>query len=502
MTGGLVFIPSLAEMIGSAYHRRVVAALLFVILAAVLLRMVNIGWSYSDNGIDEGVMVERVLMLDRGYSLYGDLPCDQAPLAFLVGSLLGGDVVSLRALVAIVSLFALGCCMYVSNRLGGAIAMLATGALLAVDFALVRESRLFSLDAMSAAFLAFSMAAFVLHLERKHMALLALAGLLAGVACAFKLIGGLALLGILLFLLTETMRKGMTPKAAMTGAVVASVSAAVPVIVLMLFLGPSEMIEGMVFDQGHREFDALLKVSLLVYFGVNVAFALPLICSTRVWRSGPRERFLLLLVLAIIAFMLIQPLVFLHHMVFLSPALSVLAGLVVSRSIGSKKHPLESVSSASEPKWACVRRAVIPALIVSLVVSGGLSSYGLVAQDEPAQIAWGRQVAQLTSADEYVICGDPLIAAYADRMMPPEVVNVAERQYPELTLERLCGAVTEYNVSLVLICYHLNDFEDLPGFLESEGFVEIAPDMGMPDGKAVLDLFQEGIDPVSLYVRL
>ena len=492
----------MGEKLGSAHQRRVVAALLCIVLAAVVLRLVNIGWSYSNNGIDEGVMVERVLMLDRGYSLYGDLPCDQAPLAFLVGSLFGGDVVSLRALTVLVSLVALGCCMYVSHRLGGTTAMLATGALLAVDFALVRESRLFSLDALSASFLAFSMVAFAMHLERRHMALLAIAGLFAGVACAFKLIGGLALVGILLFLLVGMMKKEMTRRTAMTGAFVVSVSAAVPVVLLMLFLGPSEMLGGMVFDQGHREFDAMLKTSLLAYFGVNVAFVLPLIWATRVWRSGPRERFLLLLVLVVVAFMLIQPLVFLHHMVFLSPALSVLAGLVVSRSIGSKKHQLESISRISESKWVCNRRVVVAALTVSLVVSGGLSSYGLVAQGEPAQIAWGRQVAQLTSADEYVICGDPLIAAYADRMMPPEVVNVAERQYPELTLDRVCDAVTEYDVSLVLICYHLNDFEGLPEFLESEGFAEVAVDTGSPDGKAVLDLFQEGIDPVSLYVRL
>ena len=85
--------------------------------------------------------------------------------------------------------------------------------------------------------------------------------------------------------------------------------------------------------------------------------------------------------------------------------------------------------------------------------------------------------------------------------MPPEVINVAERQYPELTLERLCSAVTDYNVSLVLVCYHLNDFEGFPEFLESEGFVEVVPDMEMPDGRAVLDLFQDGIDPVSLYFR-
>lgn len=491
----------MAEVIGAGRRRWVIIAALCILLAAGALRLANIGWSYSNNGIDEGVMIERVLMMDKGYALYSALPCDQAPLAFVVGSVFGGDVVSLRSLSVFLSMSAIACCMYVSRRMAGPVAMLVAGALLAVDFALVRESRLFSLDAMSASFLAISAVAFLAHVERKHTAYLVLAGALAGIACSFKLIGGLALVGMLLFIAVESLRGRMPRRTAVTGATLVSVSAAAPIAALMISLGPSEMIQGMVFDQGHREFDALLKVSLLVYFGLNAAFLLPILCAKRLWLAGPRERFLLLLGLVLAAFMVLQPLVFLHHMVFLSPVLAVLSGVVVSRSFGAKKRSSMKVSNEPEPKWACTRRAVLPLLIASIVVSGGLSSYGLFVQDEPAQVAWGRTVAQLTDEDDFVICGDPIIAAYAGRMTPPEVVNVAERQYPELTLESLSDAVIGYDVSLVLICYHLNEIDGFPEFLESHGYLEIMPESTMPGGKAVLDLFQEGIDPVSLYIR-
>lgn len=491
----------MAGKVLGARRRWVAVTALCIILVAGALRLANIGWSYSNNGIDEGVMIERALMVDNGFALYTSLPCDQAPLAFIFGSVFGGDVVSLRVMTALLSMFALVSCMHVSRRIGGNVAMLAAGALLAVDFALVRESRLFSLDAMSASFLAFSSVAFVMYLERRVPAFLALAGFLAGIACSFKLIGVLALAGILLFIAFEAFRGRLSTRTAMTDAVVVSAAAAVPIAALMIALGPSEMVQGMVFDQGHREFDVSLKLSLLVFFGLNVAFAMPLACAKRLWQSGPRERFLLSLTAIVLLFMVFQPLVFLHHMVFLSPALAVLAGVVASRSIESKKPSSTETPVKDGPKWACLRRAALPVLVISIVISGSLSSYGLLAQDEPAQVVWGEIVEQQTTEGDYVICGDPIIAAYASRMMPPEVVNVAVRQYPELTLDRLCGAVTEYDVSLVLVCYHLNDFEGFPAFLESEGFVRISPDSVVPDGKAVLDLFQDGIDPVSLYVR-
>ena len=479
----------------------VIIATLCVLIAAAILRFANIGWSYSNNGIDEGVMIERVLMVGQGSALYSELPCDQAPLAFIVGALFGGDVVSLRALTAMLSFAAVACCMFVSRRVGGNHAMIATGALLAVDFAFVRESRLFSLDAMSASFLAFSLAVFILHLERRNMAVLALAGVLAGIACSIKLIGGLALLAIIIFILIEALKGRMPRKTALMDITLVASLAALPLIILMAVLGASDMIQGMVFDQGHREFDAFLKLSLLAYFGLNLALVLPLAYANRLWRRGPRERLLLTATFVILAFMIAQPLVFLHHVVIAGPALAILAGVVIGESIEAKKASMEKISKVSESKWGYARRVAIPAFVISIVISGGLSTYGLATQSEPSQVIWGDVVAELSSETEYVICGDPMIAAYAGRMTPPDVVNVAERQFPELTLERLCQAVIEYDVAVVVICYRLNDFEGFPSFLESHNYTLTLPELVIPEGRAVLDLYQDGIDPVTLYVR-
>ena len=490
-----------SDVIAGLSRRRLLMAALSVLLLAVALRVMGIGWSYSNNGVDEGVMVERVMLVDAGYALYTEVPCDQAPLAFLVGSALWGDATVLRLFSATLALAAIVCCMYISNRLGGRTAMLATGLLLAVDFAFVRESRLFSLDAMSASFLAFSALAFVRFLDGESRAMLVAAGLMVGIATSVKLLGGLGLLGMVSFFAVESVRGRMKPRFVLSSVAVIVLSAAVPVVLLMAYLGPSDMLRGMVLDQGHRGFDALMKLSLVAFFGLNLAYALPLARIRTTWREGIEHRFLLSVAAVIIAFMVLQPLLFLHHMVFLSPVLAVLAGSTIASTLGTRYEHHEGVNKVVMSRKRHMRVAVLSIFVVGVVISSGLSFYGLAAQQRPSQLVYGGYLAELTDSGDWVVCGDPLIAAYADRLMPPEVANVAERQYPELTSERLQQAVLDYDVSAVVICYYLNEFEDLPGFLVANGFIQVVPEETPPGSDAVLDLFQEGIEPVTFYVR-
>jgi len=181
--------------------------------------------------------------------------------------------------------------------------------------------------------------------------------------------------------------------------------------------------------------------------------------------------------------------------------LGVLAGVVLASEIGRKNGDVNQNPGRLEPNRARRRRACIAAVLVSVIVSGGLSTYGLVAQEEPAQAVYGRMLSGMTASDDFVICGDPIIAAYADREMPPEVVNVAERQYPELDLDRIQRAIVEYSVRVVVVSYYLNEIDGLTELLAVEGFTLYPTAQIDVGGSAVLDLFQESIDPVSFYVR-
>jgi 4-amino-4-deoxy-L-arabinose transferase-like glycosyltransferase len=482
-------------------RKRIVVAALLIILFASALRFYHIQWSFSNNGIDEGIMLERSLMVDEGYRLYSELPCDQPPLAFYLGAVLGGDVLSLRIMVAGMSILAIAACMFVSKRQKGPEAMLFTGLLLSIDFVFLRESRLFSLDAMSACFIAFSILAFAFYVNKNSKSALALAGLLAGLSTASKLLGGLAIIGMLLFMVLESRRDRRSLPKLSVDVLVMIVSAAAPLLLFMAFLGPREVLDGMILQQGQRGFDAFLKLSIVAFFGLNIAYVLPLARARYLWRGSKLARFLLCLVAVMLAFMVLQPLVFVHHLAVLSPPLAILSGIVVADMLMANKRDIKNIdkSNMSQKKsWS--PNAALALLTVTFVVCAGLANYGLSSQTEPIQKTYADWLSGATTEDEFVLSGDPIICAYAHRMTPPDIVNVAYRQHDDLTLDRIVGAIEEYNVSVVIVCYRLNDVDGLTSYLTSSGFVRIIIP-GESGSKASLDLFQEGLGPIVAYVR-
>src|SRR5512136_2582492 len=101
-----------------------------------------------------------------------------------------------------------------------------------------------------------------------------------------------------------------------------TVAAAAPLLALMVYLGPSDMLGGMVLDQGHRAFEPVQKLSMFAYFGTNLAYLLPLVYVRRMWKFGPEMRFVLCTAGVMLLFMVAEPLTFYHHLVMLSPALA------------------------------------------------------------------------------------------------------------------------------------------------------------------------------------
>lgn len=483
-------------------RRRTLIAILLILALAAAIRLYNIGWSFSNNGVDEGVMLQRALLISRDYDLYIDIPSDQAPLAFYFGALLKGDVVTLRVLNAGLSLAAVAACMYVARRIGGDVAMVATGLFLAVDFAFVREARLFSLDGMASYTLAFGLLSFYFYAKKGDRLAVFLAGLFVGLSTAVKLLGGLGLLALVLFFIIEALkdRSFKAPKAIDLGVMVAA--SAVPTVLFLFALGPSEMLQGMLFNQTHREFEPLFKLSILGYLGLNLSYILPIAYARDLWAIGPEVRYLIIVTGVVLAFMILQPLVFFHHMVLMSPALAILAGFITSEAVIFKKVPHKKSHLYYVMKRdRRLRRFATAVIMIDLAASTGLAFYGMAFQGEPSEIVYAEKLREITDQDDWVIAGDPLIATYADRQVPPEVVNVAYRRYPQLTLEDLQGAIEKYNVSVVILCFRLQDIEGFVQYLRENDFALVIPWWVGHGDDTVLDLFEGSIDPTYFYVK-
>jgi hypothetical protein len=391
--------------------------------------------------------------------------------------------------------------MVVARKLGGDVAMVVTGLFLAVDFAFVRESRLFSLDGMSTYFLAFGLLTFHYYAKRGDRLALFSSGVLMGLAASVKLLGALGLLSLILFMILEALRERSFKMPRMVDLSLLMAAGAVPLVILLLLLGPSEMLQGMVFNQTHREFEPFFKLSILAYLGLNLSYILPFAYARDLWRVGPEVRYLIIVSVVILLFMIVQPLVFFHHLVLMSPALAILAGFVTEETLKSRKGVKKKTKIYHRiRKGKVIRRFATAVIIVDVVVSMGLAFYGMAEQEKPSEIVYAEKLRGMSADGDYVLCGDPLISAYADRLTPPNVVNVAYRRYPQLTLEDITSAIETYNVSVVVVCFRLKDIDDIHFYLRESGFELVDPRFITTGDDTVLDLFEGSIDPVYFYV--
>ncbi len=495
--------------LSKARHAGLLGAAL-VLALALFLRLYHIGWAFSSDGVDEGIMVERSLMVHHGYQIYSDVPSDQAPLAFYIGAVLGGDVVTLRSFVAVLSVLAIAASMLAARKLGGTGAMLIAGLVLAVDFALLRESRLFSLDAISAAFLAFSVLPFLIYLQSQSRAALGVSGLMVGLSTTSKLLGVLGLIGMLVFLALEIRSKSGDRRRLALDAVLLVIVTAIPVAIAMVLLGPADMIQGMVLDQGHRGYDLGLKLSILAFFAVNLAYLIPLIQARSSWKLRPELRYLLCVSFVVLAFMIVQPLTFLHHMVMLSFPLAILTGASLSGVLAQTSASQDDTSTSVRASSRRRANPLVALALVGILVSSGLGVYGLVEQHGAWQDDYARLVEEASSSGEWVVSGDPLITAEAGRLTPPQLINVAYRQYPELTEAEFEAQILRYNVSIVVICYRLAEMPGLAQFLEENGYKVGPPAVWLsatsivhlpPTNQPVLNLFEDKIGPVEFFYK-
>lgn len=105
-------------------------------------------------------------------------------------------------------------------------------------------------------------------------------------------------------------------------------------------------------------------------------------------------------------------------------------------------------------------------MVLIAAVVGGAFSLMVKQRGESAQRQVASLLVELTDSDDFVISGDPLIPAIADRPVPPNVVNVASVQYPDLSNDELNWTVISYGVKVVVLSYHLYDMTGFRSFVE------------------------------------
>lgn len=414
--------------------------LLWTLLAGafVFFRLYNIHHPFSTNGIDEGIHLLQARMVSSGYHLYTDLHGDQGPLAIVTFSLWQGQVLPSRllcfSLFGVATAASASLAWRVKNKRAGVYTLL----ILALDFTLLRESRLASLDLFSGALLALAAVPMVWYIEKEDWRLLLAGGILVSLACLAKMLAVPAALALLLWWVYRGIKRSQLPAAAAY-----VLGMLLPLILLLFLFSPQSLLDGLVLRQTHRAYDWSTKASALLFIGPGFVY----LAAVRRWNYRDAKVMLLLLwLLPLLAFILLQGRTFQHHFAYTAFPAAILAGIALST-------------------WSPRRRQAVLASFVAVNAVLGPTLILTAPHDMAYQVA--AEVEGTTPPGSMVISGNPLVNVLADRPAPPNLTNLAYYHYPPTAVSDITYWLEEGEVGAVVLYWKLADMEEVERYLNA-----------------------------------
>lgn len=468
-------------------HSNIYLAILLLIIAS-LPRFFYIGRDIHPNGVDEGVQIMAGRMLDAGYEFYTQINTVQAPLMLSIYGAIEGDPIIFRIFSTLASLMIMICVMWVGKRIGGRHVMVAAGAFAAMDLMFLHESRLASLDMFCLLWIVLAVAFFIKYRQSGKKWAVLLMGFSLGIGAMIKLFAVIAagIMGIIMLLdwVNDTeisiLKKLKTRKylphrkyqdVKFIHMVLLLLSFSLVVLFIMARFGIMNVIEGMFLNQLHRPFAPF--TTKLRYFGIfvllnSIAFPFFFLGFKPLYKRP--EGVIPIITIGFFLYFMFQAATWIHHFVFLSPGLSVTAGVGVIRlgkMIDRYRRKKESMKLPVPTKTAGRTILYMQVILMLLVaVIGGGFSLVVKERGQSAQYKAASLVEDLTGPDDFVISGDPMIPAIADRPQPPPVVNVARLKFPDVTNDQMNETTIIYGVEVVIITYHLAEMEGYVDFIE------------------------------------
>ncbi|MBN1389108.1 MAG: phospholipid carrier-dependent glycosyltransferase [Candidatus Thermoplasmatota archaeon] len=466
------------SIIHSRHSNMVLAAI--ILLIATIPRVFYISKGLLPNGVDEGIDIMAGRMYNFGYELYSQINTVQAPLMLTVYSIIEADPVIFRLFSTLSSLVVMAFVMWVGFRIGGRHVMVAAGAFAALDIMFLHEARLASLDMFCLFWVSMGVASLVKFRQSGEKRSLFLLGAMMAVASMVKLFGVLAAGAAGLILVYDWVsgweaarRFGLdrfTPpkkaKVRIEHILLFSLSFTLIILFIMARYGVGEVIQGVLFNQLGRPISPFsTKLSFFGLFLLLNAGAIPFLpFGLRSLYRRP-EGVILIISGVYLLWFIFQATTWIHHLIFLSPAISLTAGVGIinfTRWLSKKKY----ISRHPRATRRMLIYTEVGLILFAAVIGGGFSwlvkESGRSIDDRAADI-----LMEITDENDFVISGDPLVPVKAYRPVPPNLVNVAVLQYPYITDDELNKTCIEFAVEAVVITYRIQEMEGFVDFVET-----------------------------------
>ncbi|HEC76479.1 MAG TPA: hypothetical protein ENI33_04380 [Thermoplasmatales archaeon] len=407
--------------------------IILILIFLIAIRAYNIENPFSTNGIDEGIHLLQAKMINEGYDYYKDLNGDQSPLAILIFSMFAGNVMICRYISYSIFLISTLFLFLIAKKFGKDVAFTAL-LIISLDFTLLKESRLASLDLFSASMLCFSSFFFINYIERENTTDIILSSLFLSLSTLSKIVPSFLILFILfyIFILKKKVKHG----------ILYIISFFIPLIFILLIFSPDELIEGILLKQTHRGFDLYSKLSIFVFISSCFIY----LYSIKRWDIKNEKIMYMLGWVSFIFFpILFQGRTFQHHFVYISYPLAILSSVVLHE------------------KWN--KRKII--LTIFVIFNLFLAIFFVFSTPHDLAYDVGREIKKITEKKDTVISGNPLINVVANRLAPPNLTNLARYHYPQTTLNDIIYWLEKNETKVIVLYYHLYEIDGLKEYLEN-----------------------------------
>lgn len=456
-------------------------AALLLVIAAVIMRLYQLGLPFDRDGYDEGVYWQTLRAMGAGYALYQPTFYSQPPFfllsTFPFYALLGSSLWSARLGIALVSLLGLPGAFLLGKALSGRLGAIAALLLLVVNPLYLAQSQTLQAEAPFVAFSLLAVGLACCWWERPAgkmgLALAALTGLTLALSIACKLLPApvipIAFLMVARIWVVWRMEKGQaearrhTIYSILIGALVCILMLA---LVLLPFLGSlHELIAGMVTfhidagnvlaneaQLGQQKNLHTLETALLSFLALAALYGTIAALLRRDWRVLP----LLAWLLGTLYLLWHQVPLFPHHLVTLVPPFIGLAVMGIAEPVASMK--LLNRSNAAAIGQLATWLALLLVLLTAVLNVRDDRAYYRTAQANGSgglALQEARIAADLRRAitpDQWVVTDAQFIAGLADRNTPPALVDTSSVriQSSYLTLSELESIAADPRVHAVL----------------------------------------------------
>lgn len=460
--------------------------LLFV--TAAFLRFYKISYAFSVNGVDEGIHLMTGRLAANDFGMYTQMNTMQGPLFMWIYELLDGNIIAVRSLSAVFSLFGvLGACIIAYRIANKEVALLA-GVFMAFNYYFIKEGRLASIDLFASVLLIWAFVFLLLYLQKDNhfKRNLLFSGLFFALASMTKLFVVIPLICVSVYLVVLWLRRmkfghreALRRFMAMA---VFGITIIVTTVACMSIYGIETTFKGIFLDNLYRpEQSFWYKIGMFAMF--TGLLLIPFIFAYLPVRKHIRKRevqMLLIWAVPLLLLYLFQSLTWIHHYTLIVAPVCILGSWGVYDFFNSVKDRIpqpkgkKSIDEVLKQKHPYLKnrvtgrfvpnivffdrkRAVIYSLIVVFVAALIISNFVMVLPvKKPVEYTVAEDLEKLTTETDFIISGDPLITDYADRLQPPEAANLAMVKFPPVTCELLVNLTVEYNVKAVVFTYNLS----------------------------------------------